>query len=119
MIKLKHGNFYMAMWFLSGPGEDNDVMGFIWREADGKVRAKYRHRYYEGEDPWDDKDEKSWYEMSFNGEPDIAKFKGVWETAARYAGNDLDWTDINGDDQRAIELLKTKEWSHMREEAVH
>ena len=52
----------VGIWYAM-TSEDEDFMLAVSRREDG-LEMVYRHRYYNSpDDPWDEKDRKSWYRM--------------------------------------------------------
>jgi len=51
----------VGIWYVL-TGEKEDFMLAISKCPEG-LELVYRHRYYHSDDPWDEKDHKSWYRM--------------------------------------------------------
>jgi hypothetical protein len=51
----------VGIWYAL-TGEKDDFMLAISKCAEG-LELVYRHRYYASDDPWDERDKKSWYRM--------------------------------------------------------
>lgn len=69
MIEYVDGRYFVAQWFLPGPGRD--FLGALYRdEKTGKFVFRYRFRYYAAGpgNPHDGRDEKSWYTATYAGE---------------------------------------------------
>lgn len=59
----------VGVWYVAFPGKD--WMAGVTREGDGFL-LQYRFRYYHDPlDPWDGKDEKSWYSGTLTGAREV------------------------------------------------
>lgn len=50
----------LGVWYVTIP--NGDYLAAVSRCKDGGAFLQYRFRYYNSEEPWDEKDEKHWYE---------------------------------------------------------
>lgn len=65
MVDITEHGYYVAMWFLSGPGQD--MLGVIHRpEGATELRFDYRFRYYRDQKIWETNDDKRFYAVTFD-----------------------------------------------------
>lgn len=131
-IELKEGRHYVSVVFVYPPsdeflknnpnvGRKADLMGILWHD-DEEIQFQYRFRYYMSDDKMDG-DEKSWYTVStkLEGrslEEEIAKIAKVTEivctmTSLRF-GSKYDILPIDGDHQKAIQVLQSAPWANFQ-----
>src|SRR4029453_6299641 len=108
MIEFKEGCHYYAVWFASNGTSEDWFMGF-WREADGKLIARYRHRYYTDPAPFAEGDVKNWYQLNIKSESDprviMAKLNSLVAIIALRLPF-VDHIEIDGDCDKAMALMK-------------
>lgn len=119
----------VGIWYAM-TGDMEDFMLAISRCPDG-LELVYRHRYYASkEDPWDDKDRKSWYRM-VTSQPDEQKaietaremLVGVVFIAkkmGRVTGNPEIFELVRGDAtvEQFGERLRSMPWAHSQVKTV-
>lgn len=119
----------VGIWYAM-TGDDNDFMLAVCRREDG-LEIVYRHRYYHSDDPWDEKDRKSWYRM-VTAQKDEAKavetaremLQGVVAIAMkmkRLKGNGLVFELLRGEAsvEEFGERLRSMPWAHSMEATRH
>ena len=125
-IELKPENYYVGFWY-SHPGttEDTqvDLMGCMWKEPDGSWKGTYRFRYYDEDsvNAWDKKDRKSWFDLSAppgTSDEDAEKLKEalnmVFQQFADKNDSKFEFLEIDGDGEKALEVLQGASFTHIR-----
>lgn len=129
------GRYYYGMFMLpfarmpNNGSNGGNITGMLWR-FDGTPNnwvLTFRYRYYASKNngAWDDRDRKSWYAMRAPGaEEEISRKLNELMTGFSLLGMrvfhalplPMDWFLIQGDSEKAHDLLTTKppHWMHSR-----
>ena len=120
MIEFKPGSYYLGVWFIGG--EKTDWLGCAWREPDSPhwiFRSRFRYHNPESQDPFDDKDTKSFssYEIDATKktEQQIEEDVGLIATlVGMRLGVPVEFVDIRGDMDKALYKLALQPWAHIK-----
>jgi hypothetical protein len=118
-INLDEIDFFSCVWFAND--QHMDLMGVLYRLKEGGAwEIKYRFRYHHpesGRDPFDDKDRKSWYQITKppGGEDGPEDMADKFEMVMRFSGiPNLRKVDINGDVESFLEVMAKQPEVHLR-----
>jgi len=120
MIEFKSGNYYLGFWFVGG--KDTDWLACAWREKDSPrwiFRSRFRYHNPESQDPFDDKDCKSFsnfeIDASQKSEAQIEKDVEVIATiVAARLGVPTEFVEVRGDMDKALYRLALQPWAHIK-----
>jgi hypothetical protein len=113
----------IGFWFASNKKHDNAQYVLIKR--DDKYILEFRMRYSKSDDPFSGEDEKSFYTYSIDpkdkSEKEIIDIVNTMFNRSIDAGfNDVvDHFLVNGGAMEFLEIIKTKEYMHIKIEKVH
>lgn len=109
----------LGLWFGAMPGKDFLACAWIPTGKE-EIKLVWRVRDHHSEDPWDEQDEKRWYEgarpgISTKEQEDCIKtcdflFSGA---AEQFGFTDLDKIGP-GSGEEIMAILETKPWCHIR-----
>ena len=120
MIEFKPGSYYLGVWFIGG--EKTDWLGCAWREQNSPhwiFRSRFRSHSPESQDPFDDKDKKSFssYEIDATKktEQQIEEDVGlIASIVAMRLGAAVEFVEIKSDMDAALYKLALQPWCHFQ-----
>lgn len=108
----------VGMWFMR-LNEASDYMAHLETLEGGGYKLTYRFRYYNSDEPWDDKDRKEWYAVGMKPETTIEQaldvvrnLVGVMSVVSGFECDEVLKKDMNVD--AYLEVLKARPWMHMQ-----
>lgn len=111
--------YVVAIWFVAG--DEKDWMAHLSRPMDGpldRFELEYRFRYYAGtDDPFDETDDKSWYEGV--AEKPEAEAEAALDSMARlirdeWGARRLHKIRVHGDGFKAYRKLRAAPFAHIQ-----
>jgi len=123
MIELGDKTEVLAIWYVP-LGTAGDFLACIQREPEdpaGRWKLRYRFRWYaERRKAFDSDDVKNWWVGHSDDPPDtiIAKLDFIAGLSAKKYGTEVDRIIVRGNTGKAMELLASRPWSHIRREPI-
>ena len=123
IVEIKEGRYFIGIWYCydaTNPAlKDQDWMAAIFRDAGEDVwHMRYRHKYYNSPDPFDEKDRRSTYSGTMRGKTEqemIAIMEAAVAEICRVSGFRKDFVYCGTDDSSAIiDRLTSRPWAHMK-----
>lgn len=121
MIEIDEDDYVLGMWLCPSFANDMDWMGLAYLR-DGELRLDYRFRYYDpaSVDPFDGKDDKSWFTIGFGNadEQDVFRAVDIILDQLRSSGlfSGVDFTVVRGTWDDLSKAVSTKGYLHFRDD---
>jgi len=114
-IELKPGRYYVGVWWMAWTG--GDWMACIWNDGEREC-LQYRFRYHVDDKVFDSDDQKSWYEMTREIQPDAVIVQEM-NTSVRALGAaigavEIEYIYIGGDSEKVFRAIVNAPWAHFR-----
>ena len=113
-----------GIWFCTLIPGEQDFLLSLRNTAEEQYEIIYRFRYYNSDDPFDEKDKKSWYSGTIKGRNEkevIAKIHEVFPFIIAASDAD-DFTELLRGDQSLDEFMEKfmeQDFVHAKQENIH
>ena len=116
MIEIQDDVLTVCIWFANIPGVEGDWMGCVSKKDGQPTSIKWRYRYYNTPEPFDNKDKKNWYSATTEEPIEVTtdKIKKLIWAADTFRGTKTDFILINARGEAVLEKIKDKPWFHMK-----
>lgn len=118
-MKLKPDD-YILSYYMASDKDNNNWYMMVWK-SDGKWRSEYTFRYCKDDnsDPWNGKDVKNVYPVSYNGDIGedeiLAKMAVIFEVIKIKYNDFHDLFLVQGDFMKFKKIAETKHYLHIKE----
>ena len=107
-----------GIWYCQTIPEEQDFLMTLNRLEEGHYEITYRFRYYNSDDPFDEKDRKSWYRAEArtkNEEEIISGIETLLESLAAATDNENGFTELLRGDRPFDDFME----EFMKQDFVH
>lgn len=120
-IEFRHDYHFYGLWFLDIPAMQRDVLAAVYTDELGELRGIYRTREIQGDDPWNNADEKHWFTLGFPTEETapqvVKKMQQLMGMLQATVGGELSFLDLQGKDgTEAARVVMQQPWAHVKVE---
>lgn len=113
----------IAIWFIPLIPGEQDFIGSLFTNEEGKLEFSYRFRYYNSQDPYDKKDKKHWYTVVSRKEETkesmLASLRRMIKALELASGQRADEILMkDGNYKQFCEEFASKSWTHIEKEKI-
>jgi hypothetical protein len=117
------GRYFSHMWFVSGPAQEFDVLGAMFRNpTTGRFMLRYRFRYHVDAKVFDSEDRRNHFEIDTKAENEgelLGTFSKMFRTLADKAGLDYESIPIRtGDPEAILKIMDQQPWTESKKMAI-